>query len=210
VLGWATRGRAGDLGDRLHVGIGNSESAEMGHTVRRLAEHARSHAAVGAALGRPVDECWPSTPRRRAVRRRPGAVRLPHRAELELAQPTWRQDPRQLLDLVAREYARPSEAAETAQSTRRQAEADLRAEVPAFARLPIRLAAARVAAHDGVRENAKAPAVLIFDELRRVLEVAGPLLAARGVIADPATRSTCATRAQRPSWTAPTDRAGRD
>jgi len=30
----------------------------------------------------------------------------------------------------------------------------------------------------GVRENAKAPAVLIFDELRRVPRVAGPLLAA--------------------------------
>ena len=37
----------------------------------------------------------------------------------------------------------------------------------------------------GVRENSKTPAVLIFDELRRVLEFAGPLLVARGSLADP-------------------------
>ncbi|HEY3713354.1 MAG TPA: PEP-utilizing enzyme [Jatrophihabitantaceae bacterium] len=186
LLGWATRGRAGDLANRLHVGIGNNESAEMGHTVRRLAEHARSHAAVGAALGRPVDEVLATDASFAelfaAALERFGFHTAP---ELELAQPTWRQEPRQLLDLVAREYARPSEAAETAQTTRRQAEADLRAQVPAFARLPIRLALRGSRHMMGVRENSKAPAVLIFDELRRVLEGAGPLLVARGVIAEP-------------------------
>ncbi len=52
---------------------------------------------------------------------------------------------------------------------------------------PLRAVVDRVVAMSrrqmALRENAKVPIVLIFDELRRVLEAAGPLLVARGALA---------------------------
>ncbi len=185
LVRWATAGPPGDLVNRLHVGVGNNESAEMAHMVRRLADAAQQNPALGVAITRGAD-----LPEIRsldagfaasfdAALERFGFHTAP---ELELAQPTWRQEPRQLLELIAREIRRPSEAAAAAASTRPAAEADLRARVGPLRRAPILLALRGSRHMMGVRENSKAPAVLLFDELRRVLETAGPLLAARGAL----------------------------
>jgi pyruvate,water dikinase len=187
LLRWATGAPAGDLANRLHVGVGNNESAEMGHTVRRLADRAKSRpdvaalVAAGASLAE-VSAADPSLGRLLdAALERFGFHTSP---ELELAQPTWRQDPQQLLSLVAREMTRADGGAETATSTRIAAEADVRA-FGLLRRLPIQLALRGSRHMMGVRENSKTPAVLVFDELRRVLERAGPLLTARGALTEP-------------------------
>jgi phosphohistidine swiveling domain-containing protein len=188
LLRWATHGTAGDLANRLHVGVGGNESAEMGHLMRRLAAHANARPALATAL---TDGAGPG--RLRELDGDFGALldqaleRFGFHAapELELAQPTWRQDPQQLLALVARELTRPAGGADTAAATRATAEAELR-RIGFLRRLPIALALRGSRHMMGVRENSKAPAVLVFDELRRVLEAAGPLLAARGELATPA------------------------
>ncbi|MGH9042011.1 MAG: hypothetical protein ACRDZ3_17465, partial [Acidimicrobiia bacterium] len=116
----------GDLTNRLHVGLGGNESAESGRAVRRLAAVVRREGA-GAAL----DEADPEAALRAAS---PAAAaeldrvlaRFGHRgpAELELSNPSFRADPRQLLEIVRAELGRPSKAEESP-TMRREAEVEL-------------------------------------------------------------------------------------
>jgi pyruvate,water dikinase len=85
--------------------------------------------------------------------------------------------------MVARELQRPAATHDRAAEVRAEAEAELARRVKG----PLRGVVNRVVAMSrnvmALRENAKVPIVLIFDELRRVLEVAGPLLVGRGAVA---------------------------
>jgi phosphohistidine swiveling domain-containing protein len=188
LLTTATGRPGGDLANRLHVGVGNNESAEMGHAVRRIAAFALRRPELAEALkaGASLHEL------RRIDAEFAGQVDEMldrfgfHTApELELAQPTWRQQPAQLLEVISRELQRPADNPEQANTSRADAERELRTSVGAARRIPIALALRASRHMMGVRENSKTPAVLIFDELRRVLEFAGPLLVARGSLADP-------------------------
>ena len=192
VIAKATGRPAADLNNRLHVGLGGNESAEAGRMVGRLAALARANPAVAEAVAADapvarIRELDPAFGRELAA----GLERFGfHTApELELAQPTWRQQPGQLLAMVARELQRPAEeraADDRAAEVRRQAEAELADGV----RGPLRPLVGRVLrlsrSQMALRENAKVPIVLIFDEVRRVLEAAAPSLVARGALVAPA------------------------
>jgi phosphohistidine swiveling domain-containing protein len=176
----------GDLTNRLHVGLGGNESAESGRSVRKLAAVVRKEGA-GAAL----EEADPVAALRAAS---PVAAaeldlvidRFGHRApaELELSNPSFRENPRQLLDIVRLELGR-EEQGEQSGKIRQEAEAEL------VRRLgPVKLRAVtpllRRSQHQmALRENGKIPAVRLFDEIRRLLAVAGPRLFARGVLPSP-------------------------
>src|SRR5882757_8063749 len=192
VIAKVTGRPAADLNNRLHVGLGGNESAEAGRLVGRLATLARANAALAEAVGAgaPVSvirELDPVFGRELDA----GMERFGFHAapELELAQPTWRQEPGQLLAMVARELQRPARegaAEDRATEVRRAAEAELATRV----RGPLRPLVGRVLrlsrSQMALRENAKVPIVLIFDEVRRVLEAASPSLVARGALVAPA------------------------
>lgn len=175
---------AEDLTNRLHSGLGTNESAESGRLVCRLAEVARTsnelHAAVLAGDVATLREEYPKFARMLdAGLERFGFHTAP---ELELAQPTWRQQPSQLLAMVARELSRPAASEDRGHRVRVEAEAELARRISrrwqTLVYRVLRLSRNQMA----LRENAKIPIVLIFDELRRVLEVAGPALEARGAL----------------------------
>ncbi len=176
----------GDLTNRLHVGLGGNESAESGRAVRRLADVVRREGA-GAAL----EEDDPEAALRAAS---PAAAaeldsvlfRFGHRgpAELELANPSFRADPRQLLDIVRAELGRPAKGEESP-TVRREAEAELAQRLgPVKRRVALPLLR-RSQNQMALRENGKIPATRLFDEIRRLLSVAAPLLTARGVLPAP-------------------------
>ena len=112
-------------------------------------------------------------------------ARFGHRApaELELANPSWRMDPRPVLD-TARLELRRGEGTDDAPAIRARAEAELAGRVPKV-KLPIVRAALRKSqAMMASRENGKLPAVVLWDELRRLLAAAAPGLVERGVLPD--------------------------
>jgi phosphohistidine swiveling domain-containing protein len=173
----------GDLCNRLHVALGGNESAEAGRAVRHLADIVRREGVESALEGDdPVGDL------RRASTTASGALdeliaRFGHRApaELELANPSWRMDPRPVLDTVRLELRRAA-AADEAPAIRAKAEAELAGRVSKV-KLPLVKAALRKSQHMmASRENGKLPAVLLWDELRRLLGAAAPRLVDRGVL----------------------------
>ena len=189
VIAKATGAPAADLNNRLHVGLGGNESAEAGRLVGRLASLARANPALVEELGAAasvtrIRELDPNFARELdAGLERFGFHTAP---ELELAQPTWRQQPGQLLAMVARELQRPAETADRATEVRRTAEAELAAKVRGPMRVVVQRALRLSRSQMALRENAKVPIVMIFDEVRRVLESAAPSLVARGALVAPA------------------------
>ncbi len=182
----AARGAPDDLIYRLHTGLGGNESAETGRAVRTLAALARDDPQVAAAIRerRPLTDIRAVAPGF-AVAVDEVISRYGYRAtpELELAVPTWRQDPERLLAAVRSELAGEA-AVDRTREIREAAEAELDRRV----RSPFRAAVWGVLTRSrnlmAMRENSKVPAVLIFDELRRMLEHAGPHLVRRDVLAD--------------------------
>lgn len=188
IIAVATGSPARDLNNRLHAGLGGNESAEAGRLVVRLADLARKNPRLTEALAacaspEQARELDPTFARELDA----GLARFGHHTapELELAQPTWRQQPAQLLAAVARELHRPAAGADRGASVRRAAEAELATAVRGPKRVLVdrvlRLSRNQMA----LRENAKVPIVLLFDEVRRVLESAGPALVARGALTRP-------------------------
>lgn len=175
---------AADLTNRLHSGSGGNESAEAGRLVTRLAGLARERPELVAALtaGAPAAEVTGLDPAF-DVALSAGLDRFGHHTapELELAQPTWRQQPEQLLAMVARALHRPAAEGDRAAEVRAAAEAELEESVRGALRPAVTRLLAFSRRQMALRENAKTPIVLIFDELRRVLEAAGPALVERGV-----------------------------
>ena len=175
----------GDLCNRLHVALGGNESAEAGRAVRALAGILRREAAGSALEGDdPVGDLRRASPVASAALEELIA-RFGHRApaELELANPSWRMDPRPVLDTVRLELRREGRA-DDAPAIRAGAEAELAGRV-SKAKLPLVKAALRKSqAMMASRENGKLPAVVLWDELRRLLAAASPRLVERGVLPD--------------------------
>jgi phosphohistidine swiveling domain-containing protein len=184
LVAWAGD-TTGDLCNRLHVALGGNESAEAGRAVRRLAEIVRKEGVESALEGDdPVGDL------RRASRAAAAGLdellaRFGHRApaELELSNPSWRMDPRPVLDTVGLELRRV-DTADEAPAIRTRAEAELAGRVPKV-KLPIVKAALKKSqTMMASRENGKLPAVVLWDELRRLLAAAAPRLVERGVLPD--------------------------
>jgi phosphohistidine swiveling domain-containing protein len=175
-----------DLTNRLHVGLGGNESAEAGRAVRTLAAAARAEPEVAAAIeaSAPVEEILAAP----AFAASFGEVisRFGHRApaELELANPSWRADPRQLLDVVRIELHRP-EQADNAASIRADAEAELDRRLGPIKRGLVRFVLARSRQFMALRENGKTPIVRVFDDTRRLLAAVTPSLIDTGVLRAP-------------------------
>jgi pyruvate,water dikinase len=166
-----------DLTNRLHVGLGGIESAEAGRAVRTLAAAARAEPEVAAAIeaSAPVEEILAAPAFAAAF----GQVisRFGHRApaELELANPSWRADPRQLLDVVRIELHRP-EQKDNAATIQADAEAELDRRLGRLKRAVVRALLSRSRQFMGIRENGKTPIVRVFDDTRRLLAAVTPAL----------------------------------
>jgi phosphohistidine swiveling domain-containing protein len=173
----------GDLCNRLHVALGGNESAEAGRAVRQLAETVRREGVESALEGDdPVGDLRRASPAATAALA-DLLARFGHRApaELELSNPSWRMDPRPVLDTVRLELGREA-VADEAGSIRARAEAELSSRV-SRAKLPIVKAALKKSqAMMASRENGKLPAVVLWDELRRLLAAAAPRLIEQGVL----------------------------
>jgi pyruvate,water dikinase len=185
LAAWAGDGN-GDLTNRLHVGLGGNESAESGRAVRQLAAVVRREGA-GGALGDSDPEAALRAASPRAAAELDSVLgRFGHRgpAELELANASFRADPRQLLDIVRAELGREA-VDEESSSVRQEAEVELARRLgPVKSRLVTPLLR-RSQRQMALRENGKIPVVRLFDEIRRLLAAAAPLLAARGVLSGP-------------------------
>jgi phosphohistidine swiveling domain-containing protein len=189
VLTLAIGEPATDLTNRLHSGLGGNDSADAARFVARLADLARTRPAVAEAVTRGGDLSEVRALDAGFAREvtdgldRFGCQTAP---ALELSQPTWRQQPSQVLSMVARRLRAPDLDTDRADRVRTEAEAELGARI----RGPIRRLVDGVLALSrrqmALRENGKAPLLWAFDELRRVLEAAGPLLVARGALPQPA------------------------
>ncbi|KXF53072.1 hypothetical protein AXA44_45435 [Rhodococcus sp. SC4] len=181
------RERSVDLNNRLHAALGGNESAEAGKVVRTLAALALQNPALTEALEaeagwseiRGIDELF-ELELGKALERF-GFHTSP---ELELAQPTWRQDPGQLLRMVSKEVRKGPAADRRGAALKREAELELERSTKWFIRSITRRALSLSRKQMAIRENSKIPIVLIFDELRRVIEAAGPSLVARDVVRD--------------------------
>jgi pyruvate,water dikinase len=175
----------GRLANSVHAGLGGNESAEAARAVRELAALARGRNLLPALeASDPVAAASTDPVFADAL----GAVidRFGHRgrAELELANASWRADPRQLLDVVAVEAHREGEPPQDrATEMRVAAEAELE-QLPMWRRKLLAPPLRRSQAVLAERENGKIPIVQLWDELRRLLTVGGPLLQKRGVLAD--------------------------
>lgn len=184
LAAWADD-RSGDLCNRLHVALGGNESAEAGRAVRRLAEIVRREQAEAALEGDdPVGDLRRASPAAAAALD-DLITRFGHRAaaELELSNPSWRMDRRPVLDTVRLELRREGGGGDPA-SVRRSAEVELASRMSKV-KLPIvRAALKKSQSMMASRENGKLPAVLLWDELRRLLAGAAPLLVQRGVLPD--------------------------
>jgi pyruvate,water dikinase len=158
--------RAPELANALHIGLGGNQTAEIGVYVRAEAARLREH---------------PDLDLERDPGFRAAIERFGHRAaaELELANPSWRQNPAPLAEAIRREARRPAgvDGAE--------ARAEAEREFGAIATRGLRAALARSRRMMPQRENAKLPICRLFDECRRLLEVAAPLLREHGVVAEP-------------------------
>ncbi|MGH8992133.1 MAG: PEP-utilizing enzyme [Acidimicrobiia bacterium] len=176
----------GDLTNRLHVGLGGNESAESGKAVRQLAAVVRRE-GVAEALDKPEPEAALRAASPAAAAELDSVLaRYGHRgpAELELANPSFRQDPGQLLDIVRAELGREAKDEESS-TVRQDAEADLARRLGPVKLRVVAPLLRRSQNQMALRENGKIPAVRLFDEIRRLLHAAGPLLAGRGVLASP-------------------------
>jgi pyruvate,water dikinase len=175
----------GDLCNRLHVALGGNESAEAGRAVRQLAETVRREGAESALEGDdPVGDLRRASPTAAAALDELIA-RFGHRApaELELSNPSWRMDRRPVLDTVRLELRREA-GKDDAASVRLAAEAELSSRVSRVKLPVVRAALKKSQKMMASRENGKLPAVLLWDELRRLLGAAGPRLVERGVLPD--------------------------
>ena len=176
---------SGDLCNRLHVALGGNESAEAGRAVRRVADVVRREGAEAALEGDdPVGDLRRASPAAAAALD-DLIARFGHRApaELELANPSWRMDPRPVLDTVRLELRR-ADTADDAPAIRAAAEAELAGRVPKAKRPLVKAALRKSQAMMASRENGKLPAVVLWDELRRLLSAAAPRLVERGVLPD--------------------------
>ncbi|MCA1846379.1 MAG: hypothetical protein LC792_24925, partial [Actinobacteria bacterium] len=175
----------GDLCNRLHVALGGNESAEAGRAVRQLAQIVRRDGVESALEGDdPVGDLRRASPAAAAALD-DLIARFGHRAsaELELSNPSWRMDRRPVLDAVRVEIQHAGPA-ENAGSIRAAAEAELSGRISKV-KLPIVKAALKKSQTQmASRENGKIPAVLLWDELRRLLAAAAPRLVERGVLPD--------------------------
>ena len=182
LVAWAGD-TTGDLCNRLHVALGGNESAEAGRAVRQLADIIRREGVDSALEGDdPVGDLRRASPAATAALD-DLLARFGHRApaELELSNPSWRMDPRPVLDTVRLELRRDA-VADDAEAIRAGAEAELSSRVSRV-KLPIVKAALRKSqAMMACRENGKLPAVVLWDELRRLLTAAAPRLVERGVL----------------------------
>ncbi|MGH9038401.1 MAG: hypothetical protein ACRD0O_21810, partial [Acidimicrobiia bacterium] len=176
----------GDLTNRLHVGLGGNESAESGRAVRHLAGVVRKEGAAAA-----LDEPDPGAALRAAspvcaAELDSVIARFGHRgpAELELANPSFRADPGQLLDIVRAELGRPAGDEDTP-VLRREAEAELARRLGPLKARPVAPVLRRSQNQMALRENGKIPAVRLWDEIRRLLDAAAPRLVERGVLPAP-------------------------
>jgi phosphohistidine swiveling domain-containing protein len=177
----------GDLCNRLHVALGGNESAEAGRAVRQLAEVVRREGVESALEGDdPVGDLRRASPVAAAALD-DLIVRFGHRApaELELSNPSWRMDRRPVLDTVRLELRRGTVADDPA-AIRSKAEAELSSRVSKVKLPVVRAALKKSQAMMASRENGKIPAVLLWDELRRLLAAAAPGLVERGVLPAPA------------------------
>lgn len=157
---------APELANALHIGLGGNQTADVGVYVRAAAERLRHDPDLDL-------EHDPSF--------RLALERFGYRAaaELELANPSWRQDPTPLIQAVRREARRPA-AASDGRETRAAAER----EFEAVAGRGLRLALARSRKQMPLRENSKLPICRLFDEYRRLLAAAVPQLVERGVLTE--------------------------
>ena len=184
LVAWAGDA-TGDLCNRLHVALGGNESAEAGRAVRALAAFVRREGVESALEGDdPVGDLRRASPAA-ATALDDLIARFGHRApaELELANPSWRMDPRPVLDTVRLELRRDTPADE-APAIRAQAEAELAGRVPKVKLPVVKAALKKSQAMMASRENGKLPAVVLWDELRRLLAAAAPRLVERGVLPD--------------------------
>jgi pyruvate,water dikinase len=188
LIARATGTAPADLVNRLHTGLGGNESAEVGLAVRRLAEAGQRDPELAAALqsSAPLEQLAAIAPdfvaMFTAALERFGFHTAP---ELEVEQPTWRQDPQQLLNVIRQQLGVEHADDAAGQAQREGAQRELRSQVSPAWRPVIAIALYASRRLMPSRENSKIPAVLIFDELRRVVEVAGPLLEKDGVVAAP-------------------------
>jgi phosphohistidine swiveling domain-containing protein len=182
LVAWAGDS-TGDLCNRLHVALGGNESAEAGRAVRALAAVVRREGVESALEGDdPVGDLRRASPAAAAALD-DLIARFGHRApaELELANPSWRMDPRPVLDTVRLELRR-DELADDAPAIRAKAEAELAGRVSKVKLPVVKAALKKSQGMMASRENGKLPAVLLWDELRRLLAAASPRLVERGVI----------------------------
>ena len=173
----------GDLCNRLHVALGGNESAEVGRSVRRLADLVRREGAESALEGDdPVGDLR-RTSSAAAAALDDLIARFGHRApaELELANPSWRMDRRPVLDAVRLELHRTT-SGDDVPAIRARAEAELGGRVSKVKLPVVKAALKKSQAQMAFRENGKIPAVLLWDELRRLLAAAAPRLVERGVL----------------------------
>lgn len=173
----------GDLCNRLHVALGGNESAEAGRAVRQLADIVRQEGADSALDGDdPVGDLRRASPAAAAALD-DLIARFGHRApaELELSNPSWRMDRRPVLGTVRLELKR-GKTSDDAAALRVAAEAELAGRVPKVKLPVVKMALKKSQAMMASRENGKLPAVLLWDELRRLLAAAAPRLVERGVL----------------------------
>ncbi|HEV7864686.1 MAG TPA: PEP-utilizing enzyme, partial [Acidimicrobiia bacterium] len=173
----------GDLCNRLHVALGGNESAEAGRAVRQLAETIRREGVESALEGDdPVGDLRRASPVAAAALD-DLIARFGHRApaELELSNPSWRMDRRPVLDTVRLELRRGT-VADDAPAIRAKAEAELAGRLSKVKLPLVKAALKKSQAMMACRENGKTPAVLLWDELRRLLAAAAPRLVERAVL----------------------------
>ena len=173
----------GDLCNRLHVALGGNESAEAGRAVRQLAALVRRVGAESALEGDdPVGDLRRASPAA-AAGLDDLLARFGHRApaELELSNPSWRMDPRPVLDTVRLELRREA-VADDAAAIRAAAEAELGSRVSKVKLGVVKAALKKSQAMMASRENGKLPAVVLWDELRRLLSAAAPRLVDRAAL----------------------------